>query len=695
MAFSPLQKSFNAGEISEKLRGQFGSSIYEKGLDTCENLIPTPQGSLLMRAGGQDIADLAVAAKPRFIPFRVAGAADDFIIALTDGKMEVFSRATGVRAGIRIPIFASHFDADLDGWTTDVGFPYAATWENESVRIDAGEAFWRAGIAFTVGYTYKVKVRFKSTLTTAGELWISAFNPAGGATDFEMFADASPRLSTAEFEFTATRTDHTIRFRNQGGTGTPTIFVDWVVIYTTGIHGGGLAQSIVAPWSEAQLPAVQFDSEPVKNRMSLVHPEVPPQVISVIDDIWEVRTAKFVSPPGEWGDGNWPSAVETGFQGRQYFGATPNEPHTIWYSKSGALFNFTTGANAADASSFIVSTKGEIKWLKGQKRLFAGAETIEHSISGSNRIITPTDIQVDDQSAFGSGAVQGIHIGDQVLWVTRSLRSVRAMNYEQKEDSWISTALTFICEGLLPASGIREIHFCRDPFPSLFIVSNDDRLFAATYDRSVQVIAFYRVTVAAGIATAAVADGPKGSELWYSPLRGGSYRVERIPMHEDGVDYLDSWSQVVADGGGVMVGLDRFNGQTITVKYLDDEGNTLVATADVAGGSATVEDAAGQTVAVGLSFTARAVTLPLALKDKKGRYSRIGVLLNRSALPKLNGWIPQNDKLEDDPQGLPQTLRSGKFSASNEGTDDEAKITIEQSLPFRTEILALYGTAEG
>lgn len=57
MKFAPIQQDFSAGELSERLWGQVASDAYKQGLALAANCLPTQQGSVASRAGGQLLND--------------------------------------------------------------------------------------------------------------------------------------------------------------------------------------------------------------------------------------------------------------------------------------------------------------------------------------------------------------------------------------------------------------------------------------------------------------------------------------------------------------------------------------------------------------------------------------------------------------------------------------------------------------
>jgi hypothetical protein len=701
MVVSPIQTAFNAGELSPRARLRVESELRRRGLGECRNFIPLPQGPLLMRAGSWFYGEEDSA--PRLVAFRLSGTADDFVIALTNEKLRIYSKA-GLVHGIGPELVVNGTFAAPNGgeWTTvsgafliNNGFGFLL---NSLVGGAIVRTRVRQAIPVVAGQTYRLTGRIwaGSALAHADFARLRLGTTAGGGELLDRNTVAW--TETFSFDFTAPVGVATVYFdvenRYEGGN-------DRASIDDISLRDLGAVIELVTPWTSAQLEELQFVGEAGKDRVFFAHPEVAPQVLTfTAPATWVLAPLGLVGAPASWAGANWPGVCEL-FQGRLLLGATPGEPHTFWGSKAGVPTTFTLPAvNPDDPYSWIVSTKGRIRWMQGQKALLIGSETVESSAAGSDGLITASDVDIRDESAFGSAAVQGLHTGDQVLWVTRDRRNVRAVSYSLQDDGWVSRALTFLAEHITDGL-IRELHFARSPVPTIFALLRTGTLVACTYDRGEQVVAWWRVVIAGTVASAAVAEGPDGSELWIAVERANGVVVERLPLHEVGVSYVDSAVSGVVAGDGTFAGLDHLEGETVRVivdgALQDDQ--------DVAGGEVALDvELAGKAIVVGLPYTARAKTLPLEGGNPRGssqgakrRFAKVGLALNDSALPLLvvgdKRWRVAPDRTPATPQDTPEPRFTGNAKAAALGWDEDGQITIEQDLPFRTEVLAIYGVA--
>jgi hypothetical protein len=688
--FHPIQTAFNGGELSPRLRGRVDSPVYRVGLGFCENFRVLPQGPLLMRAG--TLREGSEVNLPRLIPFRVPGVANDYVLAITNGKTRIYERGVGLVSFKTNLITNGGFDVNLAGWN----WSGPTTWMAPGVvRFEPTGGFNNstslAALAPGVVHTLRVKFRGKGTLRTSIDFASEQNFVATGAMR-EVSRTFTPTDSSPEINF----------FHAPGYAGDDWLEVDDVSVTSSADPG---VTQLTTPWLAGDLELIQYAQSLVAAQMVLVHPAKMPHVIQrVAADVWEAPSAAFFQPPTAWRDGSAPGTVEVGFQGRTWYGGTTDAPNGLWGSKSGQPFNFDLDdATADDALDLLISAKGTIRWVQGQKSLLIGTDATEHAlVGGDGGLIQPGSYAARDESAYGSAPVQAIHIGDQVVFVTYDRRHLRAVNYDFQENGWVSKALTFLAEHIT-LGGIREVHYARSPDPTLIVVLYGGKVVACTYDRSQEVIAWYRLNFGAMVNSAAVAESVDGPELWLAVNRGGGYSIERMPLHETTEAFLDNAIVVsVAPNATVITGLSHLNGKYVTVARVYGVGlggEVILTDALVAGGQITVPaEEFGATYVIGLPFTARAETLPLeggnpagTAQGLKRRFTEINLRLNNSALPKINGRRPSERSFGtnlDDPTAL---ITDDVVVKNVEGWNDKAVVVIEQDLPLRTEVCALYG----
>ncbi len=754
--YDHLQSSFAGGELSPRLHGRVDGALYKVALAYALNFQPTAQGSMLMRSGTQfacDMTDLAGNGGPytRLLHFPVAGG-NGYVLELGDHVMRIYADAGSSPVPIVAPsnitredkIANGTFDGGSSSWTTEGEVSFAsgqAALEQFSVaapigvRIDGPPAVLRQSIpilgsdgwqlSFRWGHlpvapVSPVNVRL-GTAPDSGNIlnWTaSAADCAANHWDgppLSFSGNVSLAGATLYLSIrTVLQTSDGVVVANPHGPASVAL-IDDVHLFVSKIQDGVVGATYLAtPWSSEENRDVQLEFVTGSSQAVLVRAGHLPHVLTQGSDAatWTLAPPAMtpVGGPPAWAVTGYPTAVAL-FQGRLWLAAG----NTVWASRPGQLWNFelddlidpapTTGPlrkqTAGSGIEAKLATKGQIRWLRGRRTLLAGTDLGEFSIGSQTGAVSPVDMQVWQESAFGSAAVQATDIGDQILYVSRDSSRARAIDYAFERTAWTSHDLTFHAEHL--SKDIREIHFARDPDPTIVLVLGDGTLACCTYDRAEQVAAWWRVETVGTpgtIVSAAASTGDGGSVLWLAVRRGGRTLLERLPLTDSlsyfGRAYIDSSMLIgLSAGQTVAPGLGHLEGQTVRV-VLD---GAILPDQTVFSGSVAVPSGGSQVI-VGLAFAAKAVTLPPEGGNPRGtaqrarrRWVKAALRLHHSALPLLSGVRAAPDRSPSTPQDAPEPLTTGDVTVlPTGGWDDRGQLTIEQDLPFRTEILALFGT---
>ena len=678
MGSPSMQTSFVAGEVTPKLRGRVDSPLYRNGLALCQNWEVLPHGPIRMAPGSRHVAELLGGSSARLIPFRLSSG-EDVIVELADLSASIYTEAGRVVFGVSNLI--------TDGSFSNLGASWTETGDVEYIgggaRMYARSQY--NAVLDEIEWTYG---RVLQTVDIAGD----------GDYQFS-FVFTSKRGAAVALDVTVGAT--TVRYTS---TGTKSITVplstglndvifevasetagDYVTIDDVSLIVTSGATTIATPWTAAQLRDVQFVAETGKDRLIFVHPAHAPRTLTRnTDGSWSFATPALTAAPASWAGSNWPSVVEI-HQGRLWLAAPPDEKHTFWASKSGDLFNFTAGSNDGDSFSLKVATKGQIRWMQGERALLIGTDLGDYVVTSSGGFVTPTDFEVRQESGYGSAAHQALFIGDQVLYLSRNRRKVRAIGFTQDVEGWISRDVTWAGDHLVEG-GVLEVHFARDPHPLIILVLLSGELAVFTVDRVEGVVAGWRRVLASGsVRSAAVSEGSAGSQLWLAVQRTSGTYLERIALGDASCP-LDAAVVTPVPANLTVTGLDALEGETVRI-VLD---GAVELDQVVAGGSVLLERT-GSEVAIGLGYTATARTLRKETGPGRVRDVKAGVILEESALPKLNGYRA-TDRSPETAMDTVEAPRTGRAEVSvEEGTEGE--ITIEQDLPVATQVLAIYSVA--
>lgn len=412
----------------------------------------------------------------------------------------------------------------------------------------------------------------------------------------------------------------------------------------------------------------------------------------------------FTSAPIDWSGTNWPS-VGAYYQSRLWLGGTPDKAETFLGSQNGLPENFDLGTGLdAEAMSFALENFGGIEWMMGTKNLLIGTINGEYIVKSTGGAITTSDIQVEQQSSYGSASIQPVKIGDQVIYVTPDRRKIRAMNFEERKNNWMSTDLTLPSEHL--TSGlIKDLSWSQHPNNLLWATLEDGTMVCLSYERGDNIKGWHRHdTQGIILGTGSGFDGIR-DVLVLAVMRTTS-QIEINILHED--YYFDSWKQTssITDlGGGLysIVGFDHLNGKTVQI-VIDGaihSDRIVGAESSLGAGDSVIGqiflESTGTVVVVGLGYTPELETLDLDGGSVSGtgsstmkRRNKIYVKVLESGLPLING-ARGNDRLASTPMGSADPPISGAIEVVGSHWDRVAVVNVQQDLPLPLVILSIFG----
>lgn len=417
-----------------------------------------------------------------------------------------------------------------------------------------------------------------------------------------------------------------------------------------------------------------------------------------------------------WREGSWsgvrgyPSCVAL-YQQRLFWAGTASQLQTLWASASDDFENYTPGVEDADAFEFTIAAQevNVIRSLVSAQFLWAmssGGEWIARATT-QDEPLTPTNIQIKQQTTRGAARIQPVLIDRALLYVQRFGRKMFEELFTFETDGYVAFDMTEVAEHIAGAGGIVEIAYQREPTPRVFCVRDDGQVAVLTYRREQEVFAWSRLRVRSGdfIQSVAVIPGETQDEVWFVTRRninGVNVRYIEYLMPEDfGDDQADAYfvdAGITYDGAATqtIAGLDHLEGETVRV--LADGATHPDRT--VSGGQIELERAAS-TVHVGLGYASSYKSLKLeggnpagtALGQKKRIWKVVLSLLNS-----LGGRVgPELGNLEnisyrtinDDMDAPPPLFTGERIIHFRGGHDIDPRIIIRQTQPLPLTVLAI------
>ena len=107
--------------------------------------------------------------------------------------------------------------------------------------------------------------------------------------------------------------------------------------------------------------------------------------------------------------------------------------------------------------------------------MLIGTSTGENIVDSDGGVITPSDIQIRQQSANGSAAVQPLPIDNRAIYVSSDGAKLRDMGYVWTDDGWVSRDLSFTAEHFKDIGPISGIDYSKNPESLIWAVAGGDR----------------------------------------------------------------------------------------------------------------------------------------------------------------------------------------------------------------------------
>ena len=219
-------------------------------------------------------------------------------------------------------------------------------------------------------------------------------------------------------------------------------------------------------------------------------------------------------------DKDYPSAV-TFMDRRLLLGGTRSHPQTIFASRIAQYNNFNLGTNDDDAYSFELAAdrSSRIKWMIAKDVLTIGTTSSEWLISGGGAPITPTNIQVLRQSAYGSEYQQAVFVADSLLFFQKGGKKLREYMYSNDNKAYLANDLTFFADHITE-TGIIQTSYQYNPDSILWSVKVNGDLIGLTYDRINKIAGWHRHNTDGSFESVCAIDGEgQEDELWFSVRR--------------------------------------------------------------------------------------------------------------------------------------------------------------------------------
>lgn len=607
--------NFTAGQLSPRLDGRTDLTKYYNGAKTISNFTIQPHGGASRRPGTafvHEVKDSSTAV--RLIPFEFS-TVQTYVLEFGDQYIRFFkdkgiitetaktitnisqanpavvtSTAHGYTNGDHVIISSVTGMVEVNGKTFKVANATANTFELQDVdgnNIDSSSytAYASGGSAFRI---YEITSPYAAADVAQLKFAQSAdimyiCHPNYAVRKLSRTGHTSWTLNEVEFNvppFQAHNdTTTTLTSSHTGAGATATITAS----STTGINGGdGFKSTDVGRaihMKDGHLIITSFTSTT--------------QVVGTIKVDLGSATATTDFALGSFSDTTGHPSSVTFFEQRLVFAGTNEEPQTLFFSKVNEYENFDDGyhTSVTDTSAMIYTIASNkvnsIRFLSAQRSLIAGTVGGEFvvSASGTTQPITPTNIQIQRQTSYGSANVDAIQVANVTMFLQRAKRKIRELTYSFDFDSYVAPDMTILAENITE-SGIKELSYQQEPESILWGVREDGKLVGLTYQRAEDVVGWHIHEIGGSFGSdsfghvenlATIPGDADEDDLYMVVKRNINGTTRRYVEYLENYDYGTN----IADAFFVDSGL-KYNGSaTTTISGLDHlEGETVAILAD-------------------------------------------------------------------------------------------------------------------
>ena len=656
---APAFSSFTAGEISPRLEGRTNIEKYREGLSDLTNMVVMPHGGVTRRPGTEYLGEIANSSvKSRLIPFQFK-TSDTYILEFGNQTMRV------LRNDLQV----------LNSTTRNIS---AATKANPVV------------ITTSASHGY----------SNGDEVYIDS---AGGMTEINGRNYLVANVTSTTFELTD------LFGNNINGTS-----------FTTYTSGGTVNEiyEISTVYTEAQLFDLRFAQS--ADTMYIVHPSHPVKTLTRTDhNAWTFTnlTINENSTPTLTSSNNYPSVVSF-FEQRLVFGATNNNPQTLWFSKNGDYGNFHTGTNDDDALIYTIASNqvNAIRFLSATRVLTVGTSGGEYVLTSTNDgPVTPTTTLIRKYSNYGTAQIEPVQVADVTLFAQRGKRKVREFKFvgDVNTGGYSAPDMTILAEHVTEG-GLVQMAYQQEPDSVVWCIRDDGTLLGLTYRREEEVVAWHKhviggtfssgQAVVESIATLPTDTGE--DELFMIVKRTinsvTKRYIEKLKVFDFGNDattafFVDSGLSYSGSATTTLSGLYHLEGETLQVL-----GNGATHPDETVSNGGITLDYSSTKAAVGFGFDSSMQTLRIesgsvdgTSQGKPKRVHGITVRFFETVGAEVGNDSGEVDRIFFRDSSMDMDTAIPMFTGDKDiefpgGFDDDDRVYIKQGQPLPLTVLAFY-----
>ena len=499
----PFQTNFTAGELTPKLAGQVDFKKYNNGVETMENLTVFPQGGCQRRSGSKFVCEAKDSSSSvRLIPFEF-NITQAYVLELGNNYIRFFKDNGQI--------------TETDKVITAITRANPAVVTSSSHGFSNGDHVWInsvVGMTRLNGRRFVVANQTTNTFELTGENSTSYDAYASAGTASKVYEIATTYTTAQIFEIQYTQSadvmyivhpDHKPRKLSRTG------HTSWTLTDVDFLRGPYLdantSSATMTPSGTSGAVTITASTSTFVSgdigrliKIETGHAKITGYTSGT--QVAATTTDDFTGTGGQtdWSLGSWSSVLGypktvSFFEQRLVFGGSTSYPQTVWASESGLYEEFDAGdGSAADAFIYTIAANrvNVIRWLAPSRDLIVGTVGGEFKVGRpTGEPLKPDNVNIAQQTTFGGYTTAPIQIGNEILFVQRQQRKVRAFAYRFEDDAYLAPDMTLLAEHITN-TGIIDVDFAQEPDSIYWAVRTDGTLLGMTYHREEDVIAWHR-----------------------------------------------------------------------------------------------------------------------------------------------------------------------------------------------------------
>ena len=183
------------------------------------------------------------------------------------------------------------------------------------------------------------------------------------------------------------------------------------------------------------------------------------------------------------------------FKQRKIFASSTANTQRLWLTQTGHLSNLGVSSPTKDDDAITVTIANlqvnQIKHAVQLGELIIFTTGGEWLLKGVDGVISPTTIQIDPQTYYGSTSLKPLTAGDLVLFMAPGW-SVRDIGYKFETDSYSGNDVSVLARHMFDNYSFVDWAYAPSPHSLIWAVRNDGIICSLTYAKEQEVFAWSR-----------------------------------------------------------------------------------------------------------------------------------------------------------------------------------------------------------